>query len=186
MCFSLHFKQDYIEYYVVDGQLYLIGCPTDTFCAIYKWTRSQFRRHQKINNNIFEKLRNVESRHDIIITENFKKQLAFHSSYDIVTSQPGLMISPENVVDYAIYKSPISRRLFFVEFIFNGKSSLVISFHKITVSKGREVDERANSRHKDVRKCLQDLKATLRSRIPLVQSSHQHVSYFRSSVRPFY
>lgn len=182
MCFSLHFKQDYIEHYVVDGQLYLIGCSTNTFCAIYKWTRAQFRRYQKINSNIFERLKNVESRYDIVITENFKKQLAFHSTFDIVTSQPGLVRDPENFVDYAIYKSPISDRLFFVEVIFNGKSSLDINFHKITVSKARDMDERANSRHKDARKCVQELKAALKSRIPLIQFSHQHVSYFGSAV----
>lgn len=172
---SLHFKQDYIEHYVVDGQLYLIGCSTESFCAVYKWTNSQFRRHIKINSRVFEKIRNVNYRHNIIMTENFQNGLTFYSSDDIVGARPALTWkAPPNLVDYTIFESLSNKQLYFVEFIF-AKTSLAINFYEMAITRYRGGSDRADGRIKDAVECISRLKAFLKNRIPQIQASHQQV-----------
>jgi hypothetical protein len=172
---SMHFKQDYIEHYVVDGQLYLIGCSTETFCAIYKWTGSEFRRHVKINGLIFEKIKKISYKHDIVVMESFEKKLSLYTSNDITATQPGLTIAKSsNVVDVALYKSPFDQQLFFVEFLAN-KTSLAVNFYELSIIKSRDAGDGGDS--KNPIECVARLKALLKNRIPKVQSSHQSVSF---------
>lgn len=183
---SMHFKQDYIKHYVVDKQLFLIGCSSEDFCAVYKWTNDQFRRQHKLNSQVVEKIKSVYSRHDIVVMENFHRQISFYSLDDIATLQPGLERSNSvNVADYALYKTPSDHQLFYVEFIFN-KTSLAINIFNIGIHKAHGASDRSELKLKDPIECVAKLKSYLKSRIPVVQASHQHVSRTIFAIEQFY
>lgn len=168
---SMHFTQSYIKHYVMHGQLYLIGCPTDAFCAIYRWTNDQFRRHVKLSSQVLKKVKDIYFRHDMVIVESFQAQLSFYSSDDVLNARPGLMrTNPPSVVDFAVYKSPISQLLYFVEFIFK-RTSLAINFYDISIDKIRDRDGRSELKLKDPIECITKLKALLKTRITKVQAS---------------
>jgi hypothetical protein len=172
---SMHFKQDYIEHYAIDGQLYLIGCSTETFCAIYKWTGSEFRRHVKMTGMIFEKIKQISYKHDIVVMENFEKKLSLYTSDDITVTQPGLTLAkPPNVSDVTIYKSPFDQQLFFVEFLVSNKTSIDVNFYELSVMKSREAGDGVDP--KNPIECVARLKTHLKNRITKVQSSHLTVS----------
>jgi hypothetical protein len=173
---SMHFKPDYIKHYVVDGKLYLIGCTTDAFCAIYKWTNDHFRRHSKLDSQVFEKIKDIYYQHDIVVMENFQEKLSFYSSDDIVSVRPGLTRDAStNLSNYAIFKSPIHNKMFFVEFIFN-KTSIAINFFDLSVDKVKEESDRDGRSLKDPMTCIKELKAILKTRFVKIQSSHDNVS----------
>lgn len=175
---SMHFKQDYIKHYVVDNKLYLIGCSTEVFCAIYEWKSDQFRRQHKLNSQIMDKIRSIYFGNDIVIMERSQNKLSFYTSNDIVNINPGLTrLRPLNVVDYAIYKSLIHQELFYVEFVFN-KTSLAVRFYGISIDKRGTVESRDVKLNNPV-ECVAQLKALLKARMPKVQSSQQHVSQYK-------
>lgn len=173
---SMHFKQDYIKHYVVNDQLFLIGCSTDAFCAIYKWGGSQFRRHQKLSNQVFEKFKEVYYSHDLVVMESPKRKLSFFTFEDLVNMKAGLMHSiPANVASYAIYKSPFDQQLSFAEFIFN-KTTLVINFYEIIMEKIHERVETGDATLRNPVECVAKLKTLLKVRMPKVQISQLNVS----------
>lgn len=177
---SMHFKQDYIKYYVVKGNLYLIGCSSDAFCAIYKWINGQFRRHQKLSSQVMEKITDVRFKHDLVILEKFRNELSFFTSDDIINSQPAsVRINPSNLADYTVYKSPINHRLFFAEFIFS-KTSLAVNFQEIFVERIYEDVEKSKTQPSDPLECIAQLKSHLKNRITKVQSILQNVSVKRN------
>lgn len=174
---SMHFKQDNIKHYVIDEQLFLIGCTTDTFCAIYKWTGNQFRRQYKLNANFLDKIKNIYFAHGIVIMEDFHRHLSFHSGDDGINMKPGLtrQNSP-NVVEYSLYKSPIHKTPFYVEFIFN-ITSLRINLYDIIVTEiGKDVNETLKLPMNPVER-VASLKSFLKNRIAKVQSAQKHVSH---------
>lgn len=173
---SLYFKQDYVRHYVIKGRLYLIGCSSDSFCAIYEWKQSLFRRYIKVNNQIFEKIKRIYYQHGMIITEDHQRNLSLYTTDDIVSVSPVLLLSnPPDVASYAIYKSPVSQKLFYVEFALQ-KTSMAINFYDITVNKALEITEKSESKHGNSVECVASLKSYLKNRIPTVQSSQNLVS----------
>jgi hypothetical protein len=173
---SMHFKQDYIKHYVVDKKLYLIGCSTDAFCAIYKWDGLHFRRHLKLSNQVYQKIRNVHYNHDLVITENPKRKLSFFTFNDLASMKPGLVrtIHP-NVSTYAIFKSKTDQKLSYAEFIFN-KTVLEMKFYQIGVEKVEERVEVGDAMLQNPVECVAKLKTILKSRMPKVQGSQLNVS----------
>jgi hypothetical protein len=177
---SMHFKQDYIKHYVVDDELYLIGCSTDAFCAIYKWGGAHFRRYQKLSNQVFEKIKDVYFNHDLVIMESPMRKTSFFTFEDLVSMKPGLVQAiPPNVADYAIYKSPHNQQLFYAEFIFK-KTILVLNFYEIVIDKVHERADIGNLTLKNPIECVTKLKAMLKGRMPKVQLSQMNVSEIKA------
>lgn len=174
---SLYFKQDYVRHYVIKGRLYLIGCSSDSYCSIYEWKQSLFRRHIKVNNQIFEKIKRIYFQHGIIITEDHQRNLSLYTTDDIVSASPVLLFSsPPDVASYAVYKSPANQKLFYVEFSLL-KTTLAINFYDISINKAHEISEKSESKHSDGAECVAKLKSYLKNRISTVQSSQVLVSF---------
>lgn len=172
---SLHFKQEHVKNYESNGQLYLIGCSSEAFCAIYKWKQSQFRRHQKVNNKIFESIKKVNGGHGVIIVEKFDRTLSFLTTDNIV--EPSLeLVIPSDTVDYAVVKSEANKNLYYVEFMMN-KTSLTINLYEISFVKTLRDANKPATKVKDVIECIAKLKSRLKNRFPSVQSSHQKVDF---------
>lgn len=173
---SMHFKQDYIKHYVVDRKLYLIGCSTDAFCAIYKWDGVHFRRHLKLSNQIYEKIKSVHYNHDLLVAESPQKSLAFFTLDNLATMKPGHVRSIHpNVSTYAIFKSQFDQKLSYAEFLFN-KTILEMNFYDVDIEKVHERVESGDAMLKDPVECVARLKAILKSRMPKVQVSQLNVS----------
>jgi hypothetical protein len=173
---SMHFKQDYIKHYVVDDKLYLIGCSTDAFCASYKWDGLHFRRHMKLSNHVYEKIKSVHYNHDLVITESPQRMLSIFTFDDLASMKPGLVRSIHpNVSTYAIFKSPIDAKLSYAEFIFN-RTVLEMNFYEIEVEKVHERAETGDAMLQNPVECVAKLKSILKSRMPKVQGSQLNVS----------
>lgn len=181
---SLYFKKGYIEHYVVNGQLYVIGCSTDAFCAIYKWKRGHFQRHLKITSQVYERIKSVYYQQDIVVVESFQDTLSFFTSDNIVSLQPEfLMAKRVNVADFAIYKSP-GGNVFFVEFLVN-KTSLTVNFYKISIEKRiEEPNEQLAAAKPSSLECVAMLKSQLKHRMPTVQALQQKVQVFKLQENP--
>jgi hypothetical protein len=81
---------------------------------------NQFRRHEKLNNQIFERIKEVYFNHDIVIMESPQRKLSFFTFEDLISMKLGLVQSlAPSVTSYAIYKSPIDQQLSYAEFVFN-------------------------------------------------------------------
>jgi hypothetical protein len=90
---------------------------------------------QKISNQIFEKIKKVYFKHDMVIMESPQRKLSFFSFEDLVSMKPGLVQSlAPSLASYAIYKSPIDQQLSYAEFVFN-KTTLGINFYDIFIDK---------------------------------------------------
>lgn len=172
---SLLFKQEFVKHFVINGELFLIGCSSDDFCAVYKWTQSQFRRHQKVNSKIFESIKHIYGEQGIVIVETFNRTLSFFTSEEIVSDQSSLELPmPLNIVDYAVVKSEANQNLFYAELILN-KTSLAVNLYKVSFKKVHRGVERNAVKAEDVIECIAKLKSLLKTRFPLVQSSHHKV-----------
>lgn len=169
---KMHFKKDYIEPYIINGSLYLIGCASDSFCALYYWKDNAFHRHLKLSNNVFELIKSIYSRHNIIIIENFQNKLSFYSSNNITSSDPSLQISKyPGMGQYGVYKSP-KNELYFMEAKFN-ETSMLISFHEISINRNIYDRMRASNKKIDPIECILELKMSLKNRVPVVKASEK-------------
>ena len=173
---SMHFKKDFIKHYVVDNKLYLIGCSTDAFCAVYKWDGAHFRRHQKLDNRVYEKIQKIHYKHDIVITESPEKKLSLFTLDNLASMKPGIVKSlmPE-VNTYAILKSRYDQKISYVEFIFN-ETILEIDFYEMHIEKVHERAETEDSLLVNPIECVAKLKSILKNRMSKVQKSQLNVS----------
>ena len=94
-----------------------------------------------------------------------------YTTDDIVSASPVLLIdNPQDVASYAIYKSPVDEKLFYVEFSLL-KTTLAINFYDISMNKAHEIIAKSESKHGNGVECVNKLKSYLKNRLPAVQAS---------------
>lgn len=167
-------KQNNVEHYVIDGNLYLIACTTQSFCAVYKWTNLQFRRHRKLSAQVFEKVKSIYSRHDLVVVEDsLDNLLKIHSrEEDVLTTDAGLAV-PNDFNEFLFYKSEPSRKVFFVDAKFTEKE-LLINFREILKMENNFESRSAAPENPAI--SIVELKEQLRQRIVNVGKSKTMVS----------
>ncbi|CAH1722500.1 unnamed protein product [Chironomus riparius] len=171
---KMHFKNDYIEHFSIHEKLYIIGCSTDSFCAIYKWSGSNFLRHQKISSSVFEIIKTIYSRHNIIIIENFQNKLSLYSRSDIIGIKAGLVRSKSNdISEYTVYKSR-EGHLYYVE-IAKNETSMRASFYEMSITEVAHVKgTRSDAKDIDPIECVMQLKASMKNRVGGIKSSERN------------
>lgn len=148
------------------------------FCAIYKWSGTLFQRHLKVTSSIFEIIKQIQSRHNIIIVENFQNKLSLYSFSDIVSTQPGLIRSKtSNISEYNIYKSRDQGNLYFVEVVKN-ETAIQMSFYEMTITDVSEDELKSDAKEIDPIECVMQLKSSMKNRVAAIKSSERNVSYF--------
>ncbi|CRL02513.1 CLUMA_CG015260, isoform A [Clunio marinus] len=168
----MQFKRSFIKCIVNKGNLYMIGCSTETYCAIYKWTNSQFRRYQKLSSQIQEKIKDIKFGHDIIVMENNERMMSFYTSPDFIGLRSALSrVNSLDHFDFTLFKMSTSQNLYFVDFLFN-KTSFEINFYDVSEEHSKAISsERSNSASSPKPlKCVTNLKTILKNRILMVQS----------------
>ncbi|CAO1435514.1 unnamed protein product [Diamesa serratosioi] len=163
---SMNFKQEYVEQYVLNETLYLIGCSTESFCAIYQWNDNVFQRHSKLNNQVFGQIKRIYSRYSIVITENFEKQILFHTDYNIIASTPKLIVNDAKSV-FSLYMS-FSKKLYFIEYLLD-KTSLIINFYEMKIENAI-TDDNVGAHGTNPLECINKLKTLLKQRILKIHS----------------
>ncbi|KAG5681770.1 hypothetical protein PVAND_011178 [Polypedilum vanderplanki] len=178
---KMHFKKDYIEPYTSNGVLYLIGCYSDSICALYKWnSNAHFHRHLKLSNNVFEIIKSIYSRHSIIIIENFQNNLSFYSSTNITSDEPALRLTKSSELSkYSIYKSP-KNLLYFVDVNLN-ETSMLMNFYEMIINENELNEMRDNDRKTDPIECILQLKRSLKSRSLKVKSSEKDIQILKDT-----
>lgn len=181
---SMNFKQEYVEQYVINETLYLIGCSTEckcnflspylyrliskpsclAFCAIYQWNDNYFQRHSKLNNQVFGQIKRIYSRYNIVITENYEKQILFHTDYNIIASTPKLIVNDARAV-FSLYSS-FNKKKYFIEYLLD-KTSLIINFYEMTIENANN-DETVGQINP--LECIHKLKSLLKHRILKIHS----------------
>lgn len=109
---SINFKKTNIHHFQINGDLYLLGCTGETFCAVYKWIHHQFRRQNKLSMEMLDKIKKIHFGHDIVIVEDTERNLLFQSIGAGVNMHTGTYRS--NTTDdpqYVIYKSALHENL---------------------------------------------------------------------------
>ncbi|XP_070500855.1 uncharacterized protein fs(1)M3 [Chironomus tepperi] len=171
---KMQFKKDYIEHFSIHDKLYLIGCATDSFCAIYKWSGSHFQRHLKISSSVFEIIKSIYSRHNIIIIENFQNKLSLYSRSNIIGIKAGLVRSKtDDISEYTLYKSR-EGHLYFVE-IAKNETSMRARFYEMSIIEVADV-KGVRSEEKDIDpiECVMQLKASMKNRVGGIKSSERN------------
>lgn len=168
---SMFLKKNHVEHFLIDRKLYLVACTTEMFCAVYKWTNLQFRRHRKLSSQIFENVKEIRSKHDLVIVEDSANNLLFHvREDDVVSSTPSLII-PKNTSDYLIYKDKMDR-IYFVDANFT-EDKLLMNFHEIELANLFESREAIPDNPVE---CIAELKENLKMRFSNVGKSRTLVS----------
>lgn len=172
---NIFLKQNHVEHYVIDRNLYLIACTTRTFCAIYKWKNKQFRRHRKLmSSHIFDNVKHIYSRHDLVVVEDATGILQIHGDEeDVVSFHKGMEI-PNNFTKYLIYKSGMNDKLYFVDANYTG-NELLINFHEILVLPIQRSDARSGV-FENPTESISELKEQLKARVMDVVKSKTLVS----------
>lgn len=172
---NIFLKQNNVEHYVIDGELYLIACTTQTFCAVYKWTNLQFRRHRKLNANVFENVKSIYSYNDLVFVEDKSKNLQFYArEEDVASSKSGLTI-PKNFNEFLVYHSTFSERLYFVDANFTDKQ-LVINYREIVRGDNNFESRDADAAEINPISFVTELKEQLKARIMDVGKTKTMVS----------
>jgi hypothetical protein len=170
---SMFLKQDHVKHFVINKNLYLIACTTEAFCAVYKWTNSQFRRHRKLSSHALESVKDIRSRHGIVLVEDFSNQISFYvREDDVVSSEPGLIVN-KTMTDYDIFLTVSDEKLFFVNYNYTVDHELIIKFHQIEISSS--ATEPRSMKIEDPVDCVGNLKFNMKNRFTNVEKSRNLV-----------
>lgn len=181
----LYFEKYSLQHYIIKGQLYLIGCSTDSYCAIYKWNNGQFRRRQKIRREFLNTVKRIFFHNDIVVVEKCEKKLSLVLNDDLTNPDTSFSVLPDSPTDdFAIFKSPLLQQLFLVHFALK-KTDLAVNFYSLSLHKTNANMERSDSNLDDPKECTKQLKLRLKSRMPQIQSVQQLVRspYYRAQFK---
>ena len=113
------------------------------------------------------------SRYNIVITENFEKQILFHTDYNIIASTPKLIVNDAKSV-FSLYSS-FDKKLFFIEYLLD-RTSLIINFYEMTTEIANN-DETVSAHRTNPLECIHKLKSLLKQRILKIHSIKSTVSF---------
>lgn len=135
-----------------------------------------FVRHLKISSSVFEIIKTIYSRHNIIIIENFQNKLSLYSRSDIIGIKPGLVRSKtSDISEHTVYKSR-EGHLYFVE-IAKNETSMRASFYEMSIIDVTDVNGgKSDAKDIDPIECVMQLKASMKNRVGGIKSSERNVS----------
>lgn len=169
---NMFLKQDHVKHFVINNNLFLIACTTEAFCAVYKWTNMQFRRHRKLSSQALESVKDIRSRHGLVLVEDFSNKISFYvREDDVISSEPGLIVN-KTMTDYDIFSVESNDKLYFAFFNVTD-DDLVIKFHEIDISPS--ATEPRIVKMEDPVDCVGNLKMNLKNRFINVDRSRKIV-----------